>query len=122
MQFSSCYQVDRDGVSNLDAITFEIRFEFGDRMLTIVDDRCNDRSVGESVRESVAQMSRLTGTARRNHGNRNGLADPVREVEIVTELGAVAIDRVDAKLAGAKAFALERQDQRVAAGGLTCAI
>src|SRR5216683_8365451 len=115
MQFSSCYQVDRDGVSNLDAITFEIRLEFRNRMLAIVDDRCNDRGVGESVRESVAQMSRLTGTARRDHGNRNGLADPAREVEIVAELGAVAIDRIDAKLAGAKPFALERPGQRVAA-------
>src|SRR5271170_8377240 len=57
-----------------------------------------------------------------DHRDRNGFADAARDLEIVAELGAVAIDRVDAQLAGAEPLALERPRQRVAAGGLASAV
>src|ERR1700676_1739492 len=91
-------------------------------MLTIVNDRGNYRRVGETGGESVAQMRRFAGAARRDYRNRNRGADSARDLEIVAELGAVAIDRVDAKLTRAEPLALERPCERVAPGRLASAV
>src|SRR5208282_3384517 len=91
-------------------------------MLSIMNDGCDDSGVGEAGGERVAQMSGFASAAGRNHGDRNGGADAARDLEIVTELGAVTIDRVDAQLTGAEPLALERPCQRVAPGGLASAV
>src|SRR6266436_646899 len=91
-------------------------------MLSIVNDRRDDGSVRHSRGERLAQMSRLARAARRDHGNRNSFTDAAGDLEIVTELGAVAIDRIDAQFAGAEPLALKRPCQRVAASRLASAV
>src|SRR5882757_7751192 len=91
-------------------------------MLPVMNYRRNDRRVRETGRESVAQMRRFAGAARCNHRNRNRSADSARDFEIVTKLGAVAIDRVDAKFARAEPLALERPCERVAPGRLASTV
>src|SRR5580704_3179937 len=115
-------KVNRDGVANLDAVAFQIRLERGNRMLAVVNDRGDNSGVGHAGGERVAKMGRLAGAAGRDHRDGNGFADAAGDFEIVAELGAVAIDRVDAQLAGAETLALERPGERVAAGGLASAV
>src|ERR1019366_5855117 len=91
-------------------------------MLSIMNDGCDDSGVGEADGERVAKMSGFAAATGSDHGDRNGFADAARDLEIVTELGAVTIDRVDAQLAGAKPLALERPCQRVATGGPASAV
>src|SRR5208282_5764021 len=120
--FSLCAELNRDGVANLNAVALEIRLQRGDRMLSVVNDRGDDRSVCHTGGKRVAQMGRFAGAAGRDHRDRNCFADAARYFKIVAELGAVAIDRVDAQLAGTEPLALERPCQRVAAGGLASAV
>src|SRR5216684_4290829 len=85
-------------------------------MLTVVDDRSDDRGVSRATGEGVEQMARLAGAARGDHRNRHRLADEPRHFQIITELGAVAVDRVNTEFACAAPHAFFGPAQRVAAG------
>ena len=71
-------------------------------MFAIMHDRGDNRGVGAARGEDFQQMPRFACTTGCDYGNRHRLADEPRDFEIIAELGAVTIDRVDAQFTSAE--------------------
>src|SRR5207245_568936 len=87
-----------------------------------MEDRRGQHRVGAPLDEPLIEVLKRAGATRGDHGDRDGLGDCARELEVVAVLGPVAVHACQENLARAELDHFAPPLDRVAPGGAPAAV
>src|SRR5262245_60147306 len=100
----------------------EVRLRLPDRVLAVMEDRGDQGCIGPTRREPVIEVSERAGATGGDHRDAHPAGDRARQLEVVAELGAVAIHAREQDLTCTRGLHLYRPGHGVEAGRRPAAV